>query len=67
MEDESSGRRGGVDVFRERPETAAALLDGLDDVEKIAQGPRQAVVLGDDNHIPRAHLVEEPIKLGPFP
>ena len=66
MEDETTGRGRCVDVFGQGAEACAAFLDHFDDVEKIAQGSGQAVILGDDDHIPIAELVEKAIELRPF-
>ena len=67
MEDQATGGRGGVDVFGQRPKPAAALFDDFHNIEKITQRPGKAVVLGDDDHISRAELIEELAELGAFP
>lgn len=67
MEDQPARRRGGVDVLGERAEASAARLDRLHDVEKVAQRAGEAVVLGDDDHVSGAELVEELIELRPRP
>lgn len=67
VEGQPSGRGGGVDILGQRPEAAAAFLDRLHDVEKVAQRPGKAVVSGDHDDVPNAELIEEPVKLGAFP
>lgn len=66
MEDQTTRRRCRVDVFRQGPEARTASLDDLDNVQQVAQGARQAVVLCDDDDIPLAELVEQTIKLRPL-
>lgn len=58
VEDESAGRRRGVDVLGQRPEPRAAFLHLVHDAEKILEGPRQAVVLRDRHHVARPQLIE---------
>jgi hypothetical protein len=55
------GRRGGVDVLSKRAEPRALRLDGVHDVETIAQRAGEAVVPGDGNHVALTQLIE----LGP--
>jgi len=59
--------RGGVDILSQRPKPAAALFDGIHDVEKVSQRPCTAVVLDDDDHIALAKLTEELIEMGALP
>ena len=66
MKDQATGRCCRIDVFRQGPEARAARLDDLNNVEQVAQGARQAVVLCDDDDIPVAELVEQTIKLRPL-
>jgi len=63
MEDEPPGRCGGVDVLGEGAETRAALLDGLDDLQQVAQRAGEAVVFGHDDDIALAQVIEQPVQL----
>jgi hypothetical protein len=49
-----------------RSRSNCAIDDHFDDVEKVAQGSGQAVILGDDDDIAIADLVEKAIELRPF-
>jgi hypothetical protein len=51
VEDQPPGRAGGVDVLVQRPQTNAACGRGVHGGQKLAQGPRQTVEPGDDQHI----------------
>lgn len=64
MENQTACWRRRVDILGQRPESAATLLNGLHDVEKVTKGSRQAVVLGDNDHIALAKLIEELVELG---
>ena len=64
MKDQPPGWRGGVDVLGKDRNPAAA-LDRVHDVEKIAQGTGEAVVLGDGDHVTLAQLIEQAVQLGP--
>lgn len=66
MENQTACWRRRVDVLGQRPESAATLLNGLHDVEKVTKGSRQAVVLGDNDHIALPELIEELVELGAF-
>ena len=44
MKHEPAGRCGRVDILSQGPKPGATLSDGLHDVEKIAQGPCEAIV-----------------------
>ena len=65
MEHQPTGGRGGVDVLRQRTEARAMRLDGIHDVEKVAQGPGEAVVLGYGDHVALTQLIEQAVQLGP--
>lgn len=65
MEDQASGWGGRVDVFGQRSEPGALLLDLLDDLQEILQAPRQAVILGDYHHVPDPELIQHPVQLRP--
>ena len=48
----------------QRPEPAAALFDGLHDVEKVSPSDRaRRSLLGDDDHVSWAKLIEELVEL----
>ena len=53
MEDEPSGWRCRVDIFGQGTEAPAALFDRFHQVEQVAQGPSEPVILGDDHYIAR--------------
>jgi hypothetical protein len=65
MKHQPTGGRGGVDVFGQRPEARAMGLDRVNYVEKVAQRPRKAVILGDSDHIALTQLIEQAVQLGP--
>ena len=65
MKHQPPRRRGGVDVLGQRPEARALRLDGVHDIEKVAQGSGQAVVLGDGDHVALAQLIEQAVQFGP--
>jgi uncharacterized protein (DUF1778 family) len=65
MKHQPTGGRSGVDVLGQRPETRALCLDRIHDVEKVAQGTGEAVVLGDGDHVALAQLIEQAVQLGP--
>lgn len=65
MKHQPAGRRGGVDVLGQRPETRALRLDRIHDVEKVTQGAGEAVVLGNGDHVALAQLIEQAIQLWP--
>jgi hypothetical protein len=65
MEHQPTGGCGGVNVLGQRPKTSALRLDRVHDIEKVTQGPRKAVILGDDDHVALAQLIEQAVQLGP--
>jgi hypothetical protein len=65
MEHQPTGGRGGVDVLGQRPEARALRLDRVHDIEKVAQGTGEAVILGDGDHVALAQLIEQAVQLGP--
>lgn len=65
MEHQPTGGRGGVDVLGQRPEARAPRLDRVHDVEKVAQGTGEAVILGDGDHVALAQLIKQAVQLGP--
>ncbi len=65
MEHKPPGWRGGVDVLGQRPEACALRLDRVHDVEKVAKGTGEAVVLGDGDHVALAQLIEQAVQLRP--
>ena len=65
MEHQPTGWRCGVNVLGQRPETRALHLDRVQNVEKITQGPRKAVILGDSDHVALAQMIEQAVQLGP--
>lgn len=65
MKDEPASRRCRVDVFGQGTETRAMLFDSFYNIEQIAQGSSQAVILGDDDHITRAEVIKQLGKLWP--
>lgn len=65
MKDQPTGWRGGVDVLGQGPETRALRLDRVHDVEKVAQGASEAIILGDGDHVALAQLIEKAVQLGP--
>ena len=65
MEHQPTGGCGGVDVLGQRPKTRALRLDCVHDIEKVTQGPRKAVILGDGDHVALAQLIEQAVQLGP--
>jgi len=52
------GRRGGVDVLRQRPETSPGLDNPLHDVQHVFQRSGQPVELPDDDGVALAKLIE---------
>lgn len=65
VEDEPPGRGRGVDILSERPEARPACADRLDDLQQVAQGPGETVVLRHHDHVTGAKLIEQPPQLGP--
>ena len=65
MEHQPPGWCGCVNILGQRPETRALCLDRVHDVEKVTQGPRETVILGDGNHVALAQLIEQAVQLGP--
>lgn len=65
MEHQPTGGCGGVDVLGQRPKTRALRLDRVHDIEKVTQGPRKAVILGDGDHVALAQLIEQTVQFGP--
>jgi hypothetical protein len=57
-------RRGVRPGVLERAETGAGLLDGIEDVEQVACGARQAVQARDNEHIARLEPVDRLSELG---
>lgn len=51
MKDQATGGRCRVNVFADRAKSAALFLDGFHDPQEVAQGSRQAIILGDNDHI----------------
>lgn len=65
MKHETACRRRRVDVFSQRPEPGTAFPDRLYDVQKVLQGPRQAVILRDSYNIAVAELLQHLVQLWP--
>ena len=61
MEHQPPGGRSGVDVLGQRPEARTTRLDGVHDVEKVAKGACEAVVLGDGDHVTLAKLIQQTV------
>lgn len=66
VEDQATGRGCRVDIFSEGPEARAARFNDFNNVEKVAQGPRQAIILGDNDDITITQLIKKAIELGAF-
>ena len=65
MEHKPTGGRGGVYILGQRPKARAMRLDRIYDVEKVAQGTGEAVVLGNGDHVALTQLIEQAVQLGP--
>lgn len=65
MEYQASGGCRRVDVLGHGTEPGTTFADSLHDLQKVFEGPGQAVVLGDSHNVAVAELVQHPVQLGP--
>ena len=62
---QTPGGGGGIDLLCQRAEACARDADTIDDGQQVLERAAEAVVLGDDDHVPRPQLVEQPLELNP--
>ena len=56
-----SSRGGRVDVFSDGPEPGTAILNPVDDFEKVFQAPGQTIVFRDNDNVPISELLHHPV------
>ena len=66
MKDQLSGWRRRVDILGQGSKPRAALFDGLHDIEKIAQGTGEAIILCHHDHVTVTELIEHALQLWPL-
>ena len=64
MEDQTADRGRRVDVLGKWPETRPLGLNRVNNVEEIAQGASEPIVLRDGDDIAGTQLIEHPVELG---
>ena len=64
MKYQSAGRGGRIDILSQRPESGSRCLKLIDDLEKVFQAAREAVVFCDDNHVPLSKFPHHLAQIG---